>query len=113
MTNISELFSNLTYLFLFGRLRNKPFGSRSCIRCELATYDDMRYLVMECPCHEQLMIEMYSEIDLICKEFERNVVCPILIVGKREGWEFCEMVPIWKSLCSFIYRMYLTAIRNL
>ena len=95
MTSISELFSNLTYLFLFGRLRNKPFGSRSCIRCELAAYDDMRYLVMECPCHEQLRIEMFSEIDLICKDFERFYVylqTSYLDVDVGEAVRFCNFV---------------------
>ena len=92
-----------------GRLRRKPFGSRSCVSCELAAYDCAKHLVMECP---GIRIDMYREIDKICKNFGRYVVFPILMGSNITGWEYYDMVPIWLIACTYISRMYFRALGN-
>ena len=94
-----------------GRLRRAPFGTRCCIRCEIAAYDDARHLIMQCAVMEDIRIEMYNEIDVICKEFGMNDVFPILMGGKIEGWDFPEMIPIWLITCTHISRMYYRALK--
>ena len=94
------------------RLRREPFGSRCCIRCGLAAYDDARHLIMQCPTLEDIRVDMYGEIDAICEDFGRHDVFPIIMGGKIPGWEFPEMVPIWLITCTHISRMYYRAINS-
>ena len=95
-----------------GRLRRKPFSSRCCVKCELAAYDCAKHLVMECPYQEEIRIDMYNEIDKICRDFGRYVVFPILMGNSITGWEYNDMVPVWLIACTYISRMYFRALRG-
>ena len=94
------------------KLRRSTFNERSCTLCQLASYDNAIHMIMQCPAHEQVRIEMYNCINRIRHELDQSCGLDVLLGKQIEGWDFEDMLPIWHISCSFIYTMYNTRIRR-
>ena len=88
-----------------GRLKNAPFGSKMCILCQNAAYEDTMHMVSQCEYHQVTRVEMLERVDQIAP-MEGLDVFSILMGKSIENWPFEEMAPIWKISCTHIVRMY-------
>ena len=87
------------------RLKRAPFGSKMCLLCNNAAYEDTRHMVMQCHAHEDSRREMMACIDGI-RPLNGPESYGVLMGGSVLGWSFEEMTPIWQISCTYICKMY-------
>ena len=89
------------------RLKRLPFGSKMCIQCELGCIEDANHMILQCPKHEHLRVEMHNEIGkhytLAVGEFTLEVMLGNYLNDKS----FEEMLNLWFITSHYIYQMYL------
>ena len=89
-----------------GKLVRSSFSEKSCTHCELAAYEEIRHIIMQCPYQTDLRVEMYKDLHRIEEGIETKCTFDILIGNNILGRSFEEMVPIWQISCTYISRMY-------
>ena len=88
------------------KLKRKPFAARMCVKCNLASRDDARHMVMQCLAHGEIRGIMHDEIERICPNINPLDYFDIIMGKFIEDWEFADMVPIWEVSCRHISEMY-------
>ena len=88
-----------------GRLKKAPFGSKMCILCEDAAYEDTLHMVSQCHFHQTDREKMLKEVENIVV-LEGNEIFSVLLGKYIEEWSFHEMMPIWQISCTYISNMY-------
>ena len=85
---------------------------RSCPLCDHASYENGLHMVMQCPHHYNLRVDMYAAFAENGRALDNVCTFEILMGGVIEGWGLEEMLPIWKVSCTYISKKYYNVINS-
>ena len=88
------------------RMIRATFSTKSCIMCDNTEYEDARHMIIQCPAHSQIRLDMYSEIERYSPGASQLCGFDVLIGNHINEWDTNDMYPIWLISCSYISRMY-------
>ena len=100
------------------KYKTATFYAKSCTLCNLASYENVEHMIMTCPHNQDLRIQMFDalltseECVDIWNHVKPNEVFKIILGGKMNGHDFCEMVPIWCNVCIWVSKMYYRTLRD-
>ena len=100
------------------RPKGQTFAARFCDRCQLASMDDVRHLVLQCLFMQDARNAMFRELSEV-DNGRGQVICAspgdtlYLLLGKiADGFSVEEMVPFWTVAARHIATMYYEKIRE-
>ena len=88
------------------RLMRKPFGSRMCNACDLASPEDARHMIMECPAQIGYRTQMFDLIGVEYEGIREQVTFSTLLGEPIQDATPQEMWGIWIIACKHIACMY-------
>ena len=94
------------------RLRRKPFGSRMCNACDLASPEDARHMVMGCPAQTGYRTQMFDLIGAEYGNIREQVTFSTLLGEPIQDATPQEMWGIWIIACKHIACMYWKVMRD-
>ena len=60
------------------KLRRATFSLKCCVLCDLASYEDAKHMVMQCPFHIAKRMRIYDEIRILYPDLEQEVDFEVL-----------------------------------
>ena len=94
------------------RLRGSTILSRMCSLCDVGIIEDTIHVVMQCPAQADIRQELHRQIGNICPQIEHQEYFHVIMGKFIQGWDFEDMLPIWKASCQHIMRMYIRATKK-
>ena len=95
-----------------GRLRRKPFGARMCIECVLASLEDARHMVMECPAQAAYRTQLYNRMQHEHPDYSERISFSVLMGEALPDVPVHEMLEIWMLASKYIASMCWQVLRN-
>ena len=77
-----------------------------CTLCDLASYEDAKHMIIQCPYHEAKRSQMYDDITEMCPALEQMIDFSVLMGRYIAGMDLEQMIPIWSISCTYITQMY-------
>ena len=85
------------------RLKVSSFGSNVCNACDRGMVEDIRHLMMQCRCNEDIRVGTYTELHLIEDDIinttmsEPHVIFYNIMGRHPEGALFESMIKLWRE----------------
>ena len=100
------------------RLRNAPFGMKSCLLCDDLALEDPKHIILQCSHLADERKTMFDELEnipngtgTIIMNSSENLLCTM--IGKPvDGVMWPDMVNFWIIVATHVYKMYRKVIRD-
>ena len=90
-------------------LRRATHAEKMCSLCYLGQAECLEHLVLTCPIHEPMRVDMYNDIAKLDITIPNDINFKVILGGYMDGMSSVEMIPIWLIACDYICKNLLLA----